>query len=49
MTGALSFSGTTNSGIRTSNLTTAQRLALTPANGMIVYDTDLGEHYQYIA
>lgn len=49
MTGALSFSGTTNSGIRTSNLTTAQRLALTPANGMIVYDTTLGEHYQYIA
>jgi hypothetical protein len=31
------------------NVTTAQRVALTGlANGVIVYDTNLGEHYQYI-
>lgn len=30
------------------SLTTAQRTALTPVNGMIVYDTDLSVHYQYI-
>lgn len=30
------------------SLTTAQRTALTPSNGSIVYDTDLWVHYQYI-
>lgn len=31
------------------NLTTAQRLALTPANGYIVYDTDFGNLFKYEA
>jgi len=44
----ISFSWTTNSWIRISNLTTSQRTALTWANWMIVYDTTLWEHYQYI-
>lgn len=47
-TGPISFSGATNSGIRAANLTTAERTALTAANGMMVYDTTLGEMYQYI-
>ena len=45
----LSFTGTTTPGLRTKNLTGTQRLALTPANGDIVYDTTDGIHYQYIA
>ena len=48
MTGALKFSGTTNQGLVTNSLTTTQRLALTPTNGAIVYDSTLGELYQYI-
>lgn len=48
MTGPLKFSGTTNEGIVLSSLTTTQRLALTPDNGVIVYDSTLGENYQYI-
>jgi hypothetical protein len=48
MTGELDFSGTTNPGLRVNNLTTAQRTALTPSNGTIVYDTTIGEMYQYI-
>jgi len=46
-TGSVDFSGA-SSALRVPNLTTAQRTALTAANGMIVYDTDLGVHYQYI-
>jgi hypothetical protein len=38
-TGAISFSGTTHAGIKVNSLTTAQRDALTPANGMIIYNT----------
>jgi hypothetical protein len=38
-TGAISFSGTTNSGLRVSNLTTAERDALTGAAGMVIWNT----------
>lgn len=48
MTGALKFSGVTNQGLVVNSLTTTQRLALTPTNGAIVYDSTLGENYQYI-
>lgn len=47
MTGLLQFSGTTHAGIRLNNLTTAQRVALTPASGMLVLDTDLDEFCHY--
>lgn len=47
MTGQLNFSGTTHAGVKMISLTTAQRLALTAANGMIVYDSDLGMNMQY--
>lgn len=46
-TGPLVFSGTTNSGLKVNSLTTAQRDALTPAVGMIIYNTTLGEVQQY--
>lgn len=49
MFGGLDFSGTTNPGLTVNNLTTAQRIALTATNGTIVYDTDIGELFQYIA
>jgi len=38
-TGAVDFSGTTNSGLKVNSLTTVERDALTPANGMIIYNT----------
>lgn len=47
MTGLLQFSGTGHAGLQVNSLTTAQRTALTGANGMLVYDTDLGLFYQY--
>ena len=47
-TAGINMSGTT-SYLRVPQLTTAQRTALTGANGMIVYDTDLSVHYQYIS
>jgi hypothetical protein len=47
MTGQLNFSGTTHAGIRLNNLTTAQRVALTPTSGMLVLDTDLDEFCHY--
>ncbi len=37
----------TTSYIKFPNLTTVQRLALTPSNGFMVYDTNLGLFYQY--
>lgn len=43
------FSNTTTPWLHLKQLTTAQRLALTPENGIVVYDTDLWENYQYIA
>lgn len=45
----LSFSGTTNSGIRLNNLTTTQRNALTAANGMVIYNTTDGQVQGYVA
>jgi len=47
LTGLLSFSGTTHAGIRMNNLTTAQKNALTPAAGMVVFDTDLSRFQSY--
>ena len=47
-TAGINMSGTT-SYLRVPQLTTAQRIALAGANGMIVYDTDLSVHYQYIS
>lgn len=47
ITGDLLFSGASAS-FRTPNLTTAQKNAMSaPANGMLVYDTTLGELQQY--
>lgn len=45
--GGLLPTGTTNY-LQVPSLTTTQRNALTPANGMIVYDSTIGVHYQYI-
>ena len=47
MTGQLQFSGTTHAGIILNNLTTAQRVALTPVSGMLVLDTYLDEFCHY--
>jgi len=44
----LSFTSTTTGGLKVKSLTTVQRNALTAANGMIVYDSTIGELYQYI-
>lgn len=46
--GAVRFSGTDTSGLRVKALTTAQRDALTPANGDFIYNTDTGVMNQYI-
>ncbi len=48
LTGQLNFSGTTHAGIKLLSLTTAQRDALTPANGMVIYNstTATGQVYQ---
>lgn len=40
MSGPLSFTGTDHEGVRLISLTTAQRDALTPANGMVIYNSD---------
>lgn len=47
-TGDVSFSWT-GTEFRLPNLTTAERLALTPWNGTIVYDSTIWENYQYIS
>lgn len=39
LTGQLNFSGTNHAGIKLISLTTTQRDALTPANGMVIYNT----------
>lgn len=39
MTGQLNFSGTTHAGIKLLSLTTVQRDALTPVNGMVIYNS----------
>lgn len=46
--GAIRGSSTTVPILRLNNVTTAQRTAMTPANGDAVYDTDLGQAYDYI-
>jgi len=48
MTGQLQFSGTTHSGIKLLSLTTAQRDALTPANGMIIYNSTDNQVQGYV-
>lgn len=45
----IDFTWTTTWGLKVKSLTTTQRNALTPSNWMIVYDSTLWEHYQYIA
>lgn len=45
--GLFQFTGTDHAGIRLNNLTTAQKNALTPATGMIVFDTDLARFQFY--
>lgn len=47
MTGQLNFSGTTHAGIKLLSLTTAQRDALTPANGMLIYNSTLNRVQSY--
>lgn len=47
--GAVRFSGTDTSGLRVKSLTTAERDALTPANGDFIYNTTTGVMNQYIA
>ena len=39
------WSITTKAGVKVNNLTTAQRTAITPTNGEVVYDTDLGQMF----
>lgn len=46
--GAIRSSSTTTPIIRLNNVTTAQRTAMSPSNGDLVYDTDLGQSYQYV-
>lgn len=43
MTGALTFTGTGHAGIVLNNLNDSQRSALSPTNGMIIYDTTLSQ------
>ena len=47
ISGQLNFSGTTHAGIKLLSLTTAQRDALTPANGMVIYNSTDGEVQTY--
>lgn len=47
MSGVLQWSGTTHAGIKLLSLTTAQRDALTAANGNIIYNTSTGEFNVY--
>lgn len=45
----IDFTWTTTAWLKVKSLTTTQREALTPENWMIVYDSTIWEHYQYIA
>jgi len=47
MTGLLQFSGTTHWGLKVNSLTTVQRDALTPANGLIIYNSTAWEFQIY--
>jgi len=46
--GLIQFSGTDHAGVKLISLTTAERTALSASNGMVVYDSTIGENYQYI-
>lgn len=48
LTGQLNFSGTNHAGIKLISLTTTQRDALTPANGMLIYNTTLSKAQKYV-
>jgi hypothetical protein len=47
MSGGLAFSGTSHAGVKLISLTTAQINALTPAVGMVVYDSTVGKYKAY--
>jgi hypothetical protein len=47
--GQLDFSGTTHAGVKANSLTTAQRDALTPSNGMFIYNTSNARFEKYEA
>lgn len=47
MTGLLQFSGTGHAGLQVNSLTTTQRNALTPANGMMIYNSTLSAFESY--
>jgi hypothetical protein len=47
MTGALAFSGTNHAGVLLVSLTTVQRDALTPAVGMVIYNSTDAEYQRY--
>ena len=49
MTGQLNFSGTTHAGLKLLSLTTTQRDALTPENGMLIYNTTTATVQKYEA
>ena len=46
-TGKVEFSGTTHAGLQANSLTTAQRDALTPVNGDLIYNSSAGEFQVY--
>ncbi len=48
-TGLIQFSGTTHAGIKLNSLTTTQRDALTPSNGMLIYNSTTGTLQKYQA
>jgi hypothetical protein len=45
----LSFGSTTNAGLKVNSLTTTQRDVLTPANGMLIYNTTTSKFQKYEA
>lgn len=47
LTGLLSFTGTGHAGLQLNSLTTTQRDALTPANGMLIYNSTTGTVQRY--
>ena len=49
LSGQLNFSGTTHAGLKLLSLTTVQRDALTPANGMLIYNTTTATVQKYEA
>ena len=46
-TGLIQFSGTTHAGLQLNSLTTVQRDALTPANGMLIYNSTTATVQKY--